>query len=494
VNVPGLAALALGLGVLGLLARRHPRTPWLIGLAGFAMLLLATWTLDRGEPTPFGGEVFVATAYIRLFLVLLTVASGVLTVVAWAASLTPALPGAMLTWFGAASLGLSVSDPVPAIVVLTAGAMVPTLAGLPFGTDHAAGELRRVVRALAVSALIACLATAVAGLVGVLAEAPVPGGAGSLGADGDGLRAGGLGLAFLGAATALGLRAGAVPVHRWVGRLTDSLTAPALPVILAWGPAAFAIVLLGWSKDALGPGANTDALLVERLLVGAVGLASMVLGAAAAFLHDDLAHVVAYSLVSDAGVLLLAFASLDTAALAPARTWILVYVVVRTAFAGWAAAVMLAYGTRRVPALRGWARRSPLLAAGLVVVAVATVGLPGMAVFDARLRVIDLALPDPFNLLAWVGIVVSVGYFGRLLANGVRRPSAEVQQAVGVQPVWPGGRPSRDLGVLRGQLSTAIRLNFGPAAALAVLALAILGLAVAAGAFEGPAFAAEPRV
>jgi NADH:ubiquinone oxidoreductase subunit 2 (subunit N) len=283
-------------------------------------------------------------------------------------------------------------------------------------------------------------------------------------------------------------------VHRWVGRLTDSLATPALPVILAWGPAAFAIVLLGWSTDALAAGANTDALMVERLLVGGVGLASLILGAAAALLHDDLAHVVAYSLVSDAGVLLLAFASLDAAAWAPTRSWILAYVVVRTAFAGWAASVMLAYGTRRIPTLRGWARRSPLLAGGLVVVAVATVGLPGMAVFDARFRIIELALPGPFDLLAWVGIVVSVGYFGRLLANGVRRPSTEVQQAVGVVPIWPRGRPSRNLSALRSQLSTAIRLNFGPLAAMTVLGLALLGLAVAAGAFDGPALAAEPRV
>jgi NADH:ubiquinone oxidoreductase subunit 2 (subunit N) len=247
---------------------------------------------------------------------------------------------------------------------------------------------------------------------------------------------------------------------------------------------------MGWAGEGLLP--HEQPLTSERLVIGAAGLASLVLGAVAALLHDDLEHVVGYSLVSDAGVLLLALASLDPDGWAAARSWILVYVCARSAFAGWATAVTLTYESRQIPALAGWARRSPLLAGSLVVIAATVVGVPGLPAFEARSQLATLALEPPLDLLASAGILASAGYFGRLLIVGFRRPSTQVARAVDLQPAWPGDLPRRPSREVVGVVPAAVRRNRRPAAALAVFGLAMVGLAVAGGAFRGPALAAQP--
>ena len=101
----------------------------------------------------------------------------------------------------------------------------------------------------------------------------------------------------------------------------------------------------------------------ERAIVVAVAAASIILATFAAWIQDDLEHVVGYSIVGDAGVVMLAFAALDPAAWTPGRIWILAFVVTRSAFAAWAAVVRDSFGTSRLPDLRGWGFRSPLLVA-----------------------------------------------------------------------------------------------------------------------------------
>ncbi len=80
----------------------------------------------------------------------------------------------------------------------------------------------------------------------------------------------------------------------------------------------------------------------------AIAIASIVLAAVAAFLQDDLEHILGYSIVGDAGVVILALAVLEPGAWAPARTWILAFVVARCAFAAWIAGVRTGLWTGRV--------------------------------------------------------------------------------------------------------------------------------------------------
>ena len=233
----------------------------------------------------------------------------------------------------------------------------------------------RELRALALAGALAIVATAwLARPLGDLIAAPAV-----------------FGLAYVAFAVAVAIRFGAIPFHLWAARVADAAPGVALPLLLAWGPAAFAAVALTWIDQSVAPLALD--LGGERALIATIGAVSVVLGIIAAWIQDDLEHVVGYTIVADAGFVVLGLAAFDPAVWEPSRTWILVFVVGRSAFAAWAVAIHGGFGTRRLPELGGWARRAPVLALALVVIAVASVGWPGLVAWQARAELSGLSLP-----------------------------------------------------------------------------------------------------
>ena len=229
------------------------------------------------------------------------------------------------------------------------------------------------------------------------------------------------GLAYLAFALAVAIRFGAIPFHVWAARLTDAVPEAALPIVTAWGPAAFAVVALAWTDNSVAP------LLVEmdteRAIILAIGVASIVLAAFAAWIQDDLEHVVGYSIIGDAGVVLLAIAALEPAAWAPARD-------LDPRLRGGAERLR---GLGRARSGRRWdrphpgaarmgaARTGPGVAFGVIVVA--GIGLPGLAAFEARWDLVDTRArgrrPRPSCSSA---TLAPLAYYGRLLFVGLSRP------------------------------------------------------------------------
>jgi len=483
VTVAGLAALAGAFGLASLGVRRWPMGPWVVGLAGFGVLLAGAWALPLGVRAQIGDETLQSTGYLRLLLMLVAAAGGFLTFIAAAVGTTRSLPALMFVWFGTTGTALSLVNPVPAILLLTLGSLVAIVMAVEAGGAARAMVAARGLRAIVVAGFLAALAITWADVAGIGLRAGI--------GDGGSLPDGGaVGLAYLAAAMAVALRAGAIPLHAWSSRLADCLPTLAIPVTFAWGPAALAIVVLGWIQPAISP--LGQPLQVEHAVVAILAVIAIIFGSLAAFVHDDIEHVVTYSLVSDTGVVLLAVAAADDSAWGPVRLWILAYVVAKSAFAGWAVAMRATFGTSRITDLHGWARRSPLLGGGLILVGLVAVGVPGLAAFEARGSLIGLALDPPFDVVAWVGALAAAGYYARLLVTGFRPPSAAVALAVGASPRWPGGRPDRITPEMARQLPAAWRLNRAPAAAAAALALATLGVVVAAGGLHGPGISAAP--
>jgi NADH:ubiquinone oxidoreductase subunit 2 (subunit N) len=293
-------------------------------------------------------------------------------------------------------------------------------------------------------------------------------------------------LAYLAFAIAVAIRFGAIPAHTWAARLTDTVPESSLPLVTAWAPAAFAIVALAWADSSIAPlGADVD-LGAVRGLVLAIATASIVLASLAAFIQDDIEHVVGYAIIGDAGVVLLAIAALDPEAWAPARIWILVFVVARSAFAAWAAATRATFLTGRVADLRGWAVRSPALAAVLGLVIVASIGIPGLAAFDARGAIVGLAIDGPIGALVLLGTLSPLAYYGRLLVVGAARPAGGGGSRVAWRPVVS----PIDLTDFRRWLGRTWSDNLTLTATAGAALLAILALAVSSGAFGASGAAA----
>jgi formate hydrogenlyase subunit 3/multisubunit Na+/H+ antiporter MnhD subunit len=279
---------------------------------------------------------------------------------------------------------------------------------------------------------------------------------------------------------------GAIPFHRWTAGLAANSAELALTVALVWGGALFALVLLAMTALSVEPlGAS---LGVERAVIVTAGVVTLILGVAAAYIHEDIAHIVTYSIVADAGIVLLAFGALDAGSWGAIRLWLLGFVLTRTAFAAWAAAIRSAFGTRRLRDLGGWARRAPLLALAVVVIAVVTIGWPGFALFDARSAVVASATGGPFTAIVLIGTLAHVGYFGRILAAGIGRRSSAVAGGMGPWPSWP----ARGVRLMPSDAERLWTANRAPIAAALVLALAMLSLLVSAGGLDGPRAAAGP--
>ena len=457
-----------------LVLRARPDLEIPLGLAGLLAATIAAFAITPGDPLRLGsGEVLLATAYGRLFLLLGAALGLGLCLIGLATTWSANLPAALLVGLGGIGIGLSLADPPIAVLALLAAATTASLVGLT-GSSRSA-EIRAVLREVRL--------IVIAGVMAYLAIAWAAPALSGIGGD-----PAAFGLADLAIVVAVALRFGAIPFHQRVARLTDSAPGTALPLLLVWGPTALAVVALGVTDG------STMVLLVPsgigQALVVAIAAATLVLGAVGAWLQDDLEHVVGYSIVQDAGFVLLGLAIGGSAAHEPARIWLLILVAAKTAFAAWVVVVQARFRTARLPELNGWARRSPLLAIALVGIVVGTLGVPGLLAWDTRAALIRNAAGGPLAVILLLAGLASLVYYGRIILVGLGRPSLLVDAAAVDRPVATG-RGATPLETVR----TGWLANRAPIAGGLVLVLVLISVILAAGGLGGPeaARAAGPQ-
>lgn len=461
--------VAFGFAGLAVSLRARARSAAVVGIVGLVATVLAAVAIDPAQVVVVGASGLATTPYLRVFLVLGSLVGLGLTVAGLAGGTRRDGPAATLAILGAGGLTLGLVDPRTAVLVATAGGLFGVLVTLvPSGGRAGATVGIRETRAVVVAGALAIAATAWFGRdLSQLAAQPVV-----------------FGLAYLAFVVAVAMRFGAIPFHLVAARLTDVVPETALPILTALAPASLAIVALAWTDASVAP------LLVDlgpaRAIVLGIAIASIVLAAVAAFVQDDIEHVLAYSIVGDAGVVILALAALDPQVWAPARAWILVLVVARSAFAAWTAGIRAGFWTGRVADLRGWARRSPILAAAFVMVVVAGVGFPGLVSFDARRSIVELALDGPLATIVLLGTLAPLAYYGRLLSIGLAKPDRVLEPV----DAWRPRVTPLDLTAVGHWLRSTWDANRAFSTASVALLLGFLALATSAGAFGGPAAAA----
>ena len=467
-------AVTVGGAVVAFLVRGWERTSIVVGAAALVGATVAALGIRPGDTLVIGDAGLATTEYLRLFLVLSAVLGLALATIGAATTRHRDAATVTLGILAASALALSLPDARLAVIAATAGGAFGALLTLGAAGARAGATVGiRVLRAAVVAGTMAIAATAWIGRdLTELAAQPVV-----------------FGLAYLAVAMAVAIRFGAIPFHGWAARLTDTTPETTLPLVTASAPAAFAVVALAWADRSIAP------LLVDldpvRAVVLAVAVASIVLAAVAAWIQDDIEHVVGYSIIGDAGVVLLAIAALDPEAWAPARTWILAFVVARSAFAAWAAATRATFGTGRLDELRGWAVRVPALAAVLGGIVLATVGLPGLAAFEARAALVSLALEGPLAAVVLLATFSPLVYYGRLFAIGVGRRGRERPR--GTNEALGSLRPRfqlPDVTALPAWASRTWGANRPLTAVIGAALVAVLALAISFGAFGVPEAAA----
>lgn len=467
------------------------RRSWSTGtaVAGLLLMTAAAAAIGPASAVEIGGVVLAGSEWLRLYALLGSVVALILVTIDVTAIHEPDVPGVIVLGIGAAVLALAIPEPGVAVVAATAGGLAGILVAAPVGAATRAAFVGiRELRALALAGALAIVATAwIARPLGALTGVPDV-----------------FGLAYLAFAVAVAIRFGAIPFHLWAARVADAAPGVALPLLMAWGPAAFAAVALTWIDGSIAP--LVLPLATERAVIAAIGIVSVVLGQLAAWIQDDLEHVVGYTIASDAGFVMLGLAVLGPEVWEPARTWLLAFVVTRSALAAWAVAIAGGFGTRRLPELAGWARRAPLLAIALIAIALAAVGWPGQVAWQARASLAGLAVPEFVAALLTIAPLAGLAVYGRILLIGLRPAGAAVRDGRGDRPAWPAPLPRRPMvgagGVERGlerashvagglldilwALPAAARLNRMPIASAAVLVLAGLAFVVAGGGLGVP--------
>jgi len=467
--------VAFGFATASWATRGRTELSTILGVGGLFVAVVVAAAIDPRETLIIGSSGLATTTYLRLFLILGSLVGLGLAVGGLTGRTRHDLPAVTLATLGLGALTLGLTDPRLAVLCGTTGGLFGALLALGRVGDRSGATIGiRDVRAVVVAGALAIAASAWIGRdLSQLDAPPVV-----------------FGLAYLALAIAVAIRFGAIPFHLWAARLTDAVPEAALPVVTVLAAAPFAIVGLGWANGFIAP------LLVdlgaERGVILAIAVASIVLAALAALVQDDIEHVVGYSIVGDAGVALLAIVALDPAAWAPARTWILALVVTRSAFAAWAGGLRVVFGTGRIVELRGWIVRSPLLAVAFGLIVVAGLGFPGLAAFEARGALVDLAVEGPLAALVLLGTLAPLAYYGRLLSVGLGRPDGPPDPEIDWRP-----RVRRvDLTALGSWSRTSWTANRAFTSGVVAVLLAVLALATSAGAFgvRDAAAAAGPGV
>jgi len=454
-----------------LFARGRPGLAGGLALIGLIASLATALTIRPDERLVLGGSELVTSDFLRLFLVLCCACAIGLALLGAAAGTRRDAPAVMLGTLAAAGLALALVDPRVAVPAATIGGLIGVLVTIvPSGARVGATIGIREIRAVIIAGALAIVAAAwIAQPLGDPAILPEV-----------------FGIAYLGFTIAVAIRFGVIPFHFWAARLADAAPEVTLPVLTAWGPAALAVVALAWIDRSVADVVPT--LGAERAILVGIGLLTVLLATFAAWIQEDLEHVLGYSIMGDAGVVVLGLAVVGPEAWEPVRVWILAFIVSRSAFAAWCAATRTTFWTGRLDDLRGWARHSPPLVLTLGLVIMASVGLPGFAAWEARSTIVDLLFGSPWATVVLVALLAPLAYYARLLAIGLQRPHGGAA-AEDWRPSWP----AVDLNRARTSVTEVARVNRGPATTVLALLLAVLAVGTSAGAF-GVQEAAAGRV
>ena len=437
----GLAAFLVICGasfLAGLLVPPSGGLARLVSIFGLGAAFIAALLIGASEAFTVGDVRLVAGEYAGAFLACGTATAFLLCVVGLGTTWPERLGPAALALFGGLAVAMTATD---AGVALSAGAAAATVGALVFfrsdGTRTeaaAAGEPDRHDGGLAEMRTIGLVVGALLiAAVAVLRPAWTSQNDGAIFV---------LGLPGLGIAIAV--RGGAVPFHGPAARLRSRATPMASALLLVWMPAGLGVLAISWS--ALAFHVSGDAMNSVVLLLQIVAVATLLLGAVGALVHDELEEIAAYSIVQDGAFVLLALAARSDAAAEPARLWLLVFVAAKTGLVAWVAATARAFHTTNLGQMRGWLRRTPILGLALVAIVVATLGWPGSAVFEARASLIRLGLAGNLGFLGAAAVLLSITYYGRLLFVGLMSPGDTVRAARSERPRWGGMRRRAPVG------------------------------------------------
>ncbi len=403
----------------------------LVAVTAAALLLRTGRLTDTGQPItgPFDAHL-VVTDFLRMVVGLWGLESLVLVALAGLLGGLPRLRGllpATLAALTGGTVAMTSADLAVGAAAAAATGLAPLIVILAAQGPSAVAAGARELRVTLVTGAVLLVAMAVVPLAARLALIASGVGLDEATEAASTVAGPALGLVILAVGAAIAARWGMLPFHVRVSRLTDLVPPETSPLLLAWSAVPLTVVAFAAVDRVIAPLALP--LDGERALLLLAAVTTLVGASMAAFFHDDLRHAVGYLVIADAGLLLLAIAALDPAAWGPGRVWVVAIAASKTALGAWAAVTEDRFETRSLPELRGWMRRSPLLSAALVITAVATFGLPGWVVLQARTDLAAGVWGSPWSELLLLAGLLTLPTYLRFASLGLGRATSRVDRA-----------------------------------------------------------------
>ena len=267
-------------------------------------------------------------------------------------------------------------------------------------------------------------------------------------------------LALVMIAVGLGFKVAAVPFHLWAPDTYEGAPAPAAAFIASVSKVASFALLISIGTAMLHAFDGTHFMRVVNfsagepskyigvgapwsLILTVLAVASMIVGNLAALAQSSVRRLVAYSAIAHAGYILLGLAFFSTTNVSAQA--ILYYIVTYglTTIGAFAAvgAVERATGSDRLDAFLGLHKRSPLLAAVLLILFLSLAGIPPLVGFWAKFNLFAAVLgvgagKIPFALvaLAIAFSAVSLYYYLQVLKRAYVMPAVD-ELPIAVPPV-----------------------------------------------------------
>ena len=220
---------------------------------------------------------------------------------------------------------------------------------------------------------------------------------------------GGLVIGFLCVLVGLGFKIGAAPFHNWIPDIYQGAPTP-ITAYLSIAPkaAAFAIVLRIFF--------STFAEFKPEWVWLVIGMAalSMTYGNIVAIAQKDIKRLLAYSGIAQIGNILIGLAAGTKMGSDSVLFYLLTYLVANLG----AFAIVIIFsnltGSDRIEDYSGLGRRSPLLAAAMLVFLLSLAGVPPLAGFIGKIYVFAAAMREGLVTLVIIGlinIVISMYYY-----------------------------------------------------------------------------------
>ncbi len=237
---------------------------------------------------------------------------------------------------------------------------------------------------------------------------------------------------FLLFAAAFLVKAPLFPLHGWV---VDTYRATPIPVLVVLSAALSKVGVYGFLRIVLPILPDASQHFQDLMIILAV--VSILYGSVLAFSQDEARLVVAYSSIAQLGFIVLGIFSLSELGSQGALMQMVNHGLVVGALFFIIAVLTARAGSTSLARMGGMALRAPVLAALFLVVALATLAMPGSPNFVAEILILFGTFEDKlvYGLVASAGVALAAVYMIRLFQRSMHNrtePSAEPRELGGL--------------------------------------------------------------